>query len=212
MEADVACLKLQHLDKSYRGGCHSPQSYLMNLPCKINANNFILQYCHQHQSLLHISIHFQFYLMPLWYVQWGLYSLRFFPSRHFEVLLRRFVFPASEVVDHTAISSSPKDKAIDDEAIHILMVAIKSDKTGNSDEELSEKFHNFCQQKVDKWNLLKWLWHFVSTCFCDAFLPIKSAAEGFKRMSSTHKHQTRFESSPQQIRREYSIMNALLSS
>lgn len=65
------------------------------------------------------------------------------------------MFPASEVVDHTAISSSPKDKAIDDEAIHILMVAIKSDKTGNSDEELSEKFHNFCQQKVDKWNLLK---------------------------------------------------------
>lgn len=71
----------------------------------------------------------------------------FHSGRHFEVLLRRFVFPASEV-DHTAISSSPKEHSIDDEAIHILMVAIKSDKTGNSDEELSEKFYNFCQQKV----------------------------------------------------------------
>ena len=78
----------------------------------------------------------------------------FFICSHFEVLLRRFVFPASEVSDShhsaAAMASSPKKDhhCVDDEAIHILMIAIKADKIGNSDEELSEKFHNFCQQKV----------------------------------------------------------------
>lgn len=68
---------------------------------------------------------------------------------HFEVLLRRFVFPACSDFDIAAMSTSPKELSIDqEEPIHILMIAVKADQTANGDEELSEKFLQFCQAKV----------------------------------------------------------------
>lgn len=66
------------------------------------------------------------------------------------MLLRRFVFPTIDYHDKASISTSSKERtaATDDEPIHILMIAVKADKTANTDEELSKKFLEFCNAKV----------------------------------------------------------------
>ncbi|KAF6025259.1 hypothetical protein EB796_016427 [Bugula neritina] len=70
-------------------------------------------------------------------------------THHFDVLLRRFVFPTIDYHDKASISTSSKERtaATDDEPIHILMIAVKADKTANTDEELSKKFLEFCNAK-----------------------------------------------------------------
>lgn len=70
------------------------------------------------------------------------------------------MFPAP--YDFADLSTSPKERVIveQEEPIHIVMIAIKADPAPSSDAELSDKFHNFCQQKVgrsDAFIMLGWV-------------------------------------------------------
>ncbi|XP_067945833.1 acetyl-CoA carboxylase-like [Watersipora subatra] len=65
-------------------------------------------------------------------------------TSNFEMMLGRFIFPSA--YDFTDMAGSPKQNLHDqEEPIHILMIAIKADTTPRTDDELSEKFYNFCQ-------------------------------------------------------------------
>lgn len=47
--------------------------------------------------------------------------------------------------------SAPTECCSDEEPIHILMIALKAVSGATTDEELAEKFRNFCLEKVLQW-------------------------------------------------------------
>lgn len=67
-----------------------------------------------------------------------------FVYSYFDVLMRRFTLNGE-----AEENGLPAEPCSDDEPIHILMVALKTVSSAATDEELSNKFRDFCSENVN---------------------------------------------------------------